>query len=325
MVQQLSFFARTQLRIEVLNMASNSEPRSEQQDSSLTSENETPSGCCGQLAHGSRGTDPVWQSPEGRKPIHPNAPRGGGGPGNFGSQQSLTSHSVNAGDQLRDHPASPIPLGHGKKPATTGAKAKPAPVVTADQQATNIIKEDGEFVKIDLNYQIKKDEVDGSINSPASTTLNDNWPDPVFTAPSKDKPGSMVWNGTIEIRTRYKWEQIEDPEDPAKKVATASGYSCYGRWTTVADRNDGNITLGFHESCHRADYATSLKSLTGCPPSPILTKDTTKQEFEEMKSEFLKAVNEWREGIINASNNDTDEQGHTKSQGGCFQHNPRKD
>lgn len=265
---------------------------------------------------------PLWHSWKGDKHVHPNASDGAGGPGNFGSHQPLTlSHTVTAADQARLHPSSPAPLGDEDELKSTGAKAKPAPVVTKDQAAVKILKEKTAYVEIDVEYQIKADSVDSTIDDPADTTLNDNWPDPVFTAPTAGKAGSMTWKGTIEIKTKYKTAKTKDPEDPKKEVPTASGYSCYGRGTKVNDRTAGNITLGFHESCHRADYAKDLNK-DYLPVSPELNKDTTLQEFNDEKKRFLREVNEWRQAIIEDSDQNTDEVGHTKSQGGCFKHSP---
>ena len=291
-----------------------------------TVEPETRCGC-GQLSPPEKDKDPLWTATNQSGAVHPESPSGGGGPGAFRGCQPLTTHTVSASDPFPDHPSSPRPLGHGEPLATTGAKPKPAPVVTADQSPVEILKENQNFVTIDLKYQIMKDVVDGSISSPGQTTLNDNWPDPVFEAPTPGKPGTMKWVGTIEIRTKYKFNEIEHPQDPTKKVATPDGFSCYGRGTTTQDRAKGDITLGFHESCHRADYASSLTSLVGFPLSPELTDQTTAQQFAEEKKTFMEAVTVWRQSIIKDSDKQTDEVGHKKSQvkdKKCFKHNPNE-
>lgn len=87
----------------------------------------------------------------------------------------------------------------------------------------------------------------------------------------------FVWKMTIAIQTVYV-----DPKD-------ASRVSCYGRGTTDADVRNRNVTLGFHESCHRADFVTYLTT----HPLPALPKLQVGMPWDE----FLfgaKAI--WRRG-----------------------------
>src|SRR5207249_4387630 len=54
--------------------------------------------------------------------------------------------------------------------------------------------------------------------------------------------GKFEVKGAITIQTAY---------GPGAKPNDTSGY---GRGTTDADLANGDVTLGFHESCHRADF-----------------------------------------------------------------------
>ena len=85
----------------------------------------------------------------------------------------------------------------------------------------------------------------------------------------------LLLKGKVTIQVHYK-------KNPPARAADRSRY---GRGTTDEDKAKGNVTVGFHESCHLADH---LKWLTG--------HDLPKNEFKlgMSKAEYSQAVDKFR-------------------------------
>lgn len=89
--------------------------------------------------------------------------------------------------------------------------------------------------------------------------------------------------------------------------------SAYGRGTTPEDQSSGNTTIGFHESCHRQDFQDFIKNNT--PPKFEGKVGMTKQQYEEAKQKYPKAVDAYLAKALKYSKDKTDEVGSsTKSQ-----------
>lgn len=89
-------------------------------------------------------------------------------------------------------------------------------------------------------------------------------------------------------------------------------FSCYGRGTTPEDVRAGNVTLGFHESCHRNDFVAYLKAHP-LPDPPKLTIGMTGSQFEEAVAAFQKAFSAYFKDMDEDSFKRTDEVGYPKS------------
>jgi len=87
--------------------------------------------------------------------------------------------------------------------------------------------------------------------------------------------------------------------------------SAYGRGTTLADERSGNTSLGFHESCHRSDYLSYLKT-TAFPTFGGKT-GMTERQFEQATITFDKAMKKYFEDMGKNSERLTDEVGYKKS------------
>lgn len=87
--------------------------------------------------------------------------------------------------------------------------------------------------------------------------------------------------------------------------------SVYGRGTTPQDQFAGNVTLGFHESCHRQDYLNYLRTA----PFPQFRGKVgmSKEDFEAAYLRFDKAVLDYFTTMSEISHRITDETGHKKS------------
>src|SRR5262249_8371587 len=89
--------------------------------------------------------------------------------------------------------------------------------------------------------------------------------------------------------------------------------SAYGRGTTAEDVRDGNITLGFHESCHRKDFLHYLQH----EPRPQFggRVGMTVTEFDEAIAAYNAAWQSYFHEMEARSVRDTDETGNpTRSQ-----------
>jgi hypothetical protein len=187
-----------------------------------------------------------WVSSGGNDVAHPNSARGGGGPGDSKAARPL-GLTTDPFDTF-PHPSSP----DSKKidPNLIGDKAEelgevdpqPPPVVATDQTKTI----NGVAVTI------KKDATGGS-GTGAKTSLSMD---------AGEKPGAD---------TDEAGKKITKVTGPAPKItasiqttyasgASPSGKSAYGRGTTDDDKKKGNVTLGFHESCHRQDHQDYIKN-----------------------------------------------------------------
>src|SRR5262249_28659708 len=73
------------------------------------------------------------------------------------------------------------------------------------------------------------------------------------TKVNKQKKKITVISGTLPVITVKIMTRYKSKDSP-------TGMSAYGRGTTPQDKQDGNTSLGFHESCHRQDYLNFLGS-----------------------------------------------------------------
>jgi hypothetical protein len=93
--------------------------------------------------------------------------------------------------------------------------------------------------------------------------------------------------------------------------ASPAGFSAYGRGTTPQDVFAGNVTLGFHESCHQQDYLDYLRTA----PFPGLHAKIgmTIQDFQAAYRRFEAAVEAYFKRMHDISYRCTDEAGYKKT------------
>jgi hypothetical protein len=70
----------------------------------------------------------------------------------------------------------------------------------------------------------------------------------------------------------------------------------------------GDVTLGFHESCHRADYVAYLKTNT-LPDPPALAIGMTEGAYKAAVAAFRKALADYTKDMEQQSKSNTDEVG----------------
>jgi len=88
--------------------------------------------------------------------------------------------------------------------------------------------------------------------------------------------------------------------------------SMYGRGTTPADKEAGNTSLGFHESCHRKDFVDYLRKT----PLPVFDGKlgTTESEFIRAGDAWGVAIDKYLAGMDKYSARQTDEVGYKESE-----------
>jgi len=111
--------------------------------------------------------------------------------------------------------------------------------------------------------------------------------------------GQFQWTGPITIQTQYG--------------PTASRHvpSLYGRGTTDEDIQNGDRTLGFHESCHRRDYVEYVTS--HALPVLQMERGMTVEQYEAAVSLFKKQCEDYAAAMLADSERRTDEVGRKRS------------
>jgi len=246
-----------------------------------------------------------------RAVCHPQAPAGAGGPGHFAARTPL---NIDAESDLLS-PWRPGPTGVEPLDTPADQPKPPNPPPKTKALSLGVIKEvKGEFVDYKIEAEIL-DDGSGGVTTGADTDFSK----PSSKAPGYDSDGGKItkfkgkftFKGTIQIQTKYD----------AK--TNASGLSCYGRGTTDTDVKNRDITLGFHESCHRADYEDYLKVHT-LPYPPTMSIGMTVADYEKKAAAFVKALNQYWAHMKADSIQKTDEVGFTLSKAdrinSCYVH-----
>lgn len=265
-----------------------------------------------------------WISREGDV-VHPGAPAGSGGLGRFRTAGGL-------GGEANDpfgarHPQAPSVrletlsgeekaevLGSGVKVIEKDRNPPPATV-----PGTQPLKKVRPTFELDMTIEILADDNAGTISG-ARTELKDSnvdvaGPDFKLNGPEDQKvpkptdkvtaiAGKTRITGTLTIQVVYgtAGNLRVDPKEEA----------AWGRGTTATDAAAKNITVGFHESCHRDDYIAYLTA-----NSPIQSANfrvgMTYAEYQAEQGRIVKALGDWTLAAETASRAKTDEVGTTMS------------
>ena len=246
---------------------------------------------------------------------HPNSPLGSGGPGGFSPRFPLNADS---GSDLPS-PSQPSPLGAVPldSPATTPKPApKPAnPAPTTTAESLGVLKEQqNDLVDYKIEAEITTDGTSG-----VTTGANTAFTKVASTSPPYEASGGKVtsftgkftFKGTITIQTNYASD------------SNVNTLSCYGRGTTDTDVANRDITLGFHESCHRADYKAYLKA-NSLPDPPSMSIGMKAADYDKATAAFSALLRKYWVDMEAASIKNTDDVGFTLKKSNqtnsCFPH-----
>lgn len=242
--------------------------------------------------------------------VHPDAPAGGGGPGGFARPTRAQADVGQLPDAWQPGPSQPVPL--EGSPAPSAPKMPPA---TKPRSLGTLKSAQSGLLDVEVDATIVADGTGGSAGAETNFSGGQAWTAPGFSSDGKKKivsfDGKFTWKGTVTIQTLYA--QGSAPND----------VSCYGRGTTGDDVRARNITLGFHESCHRDDYVAYLKANT-LPDPPTLSVGMSESDYNTALADFGKALKAYFSAMKTDSAAQTDEVGYNRSKwlrtGKCFVH-----
>jgi hypothetical protein len=241
---------------------------------------------------------------------HPSTPLGAGGPGNFAPRSPL---NADEGSDLPS-PWRPGPLGTDPIAIPTGTPTPAnAPPATTPKSLGVLKQAQNDFADYKIEGEIVADGSGGTTGATTSfTRLASNSPSYDSDGVKITKfSGKFTFKGTIQIQTKYAAD------------SNSSSLSCYGRGTTDTDVKSRDITLGFHESCHRADYEAYLKA-HALPDPPAMSIGMKATDYDAATVAFNKALNKYYADMEADSVSKTDDVGFTLSKSNktnnCYVH-----
>jgi hypothetical protein len=191
------------------------------------------------------------------------------------------------------------------------AEQKPPPATKAGKSL--VAKSKTDVMDIDVQAEIMRDGTTGRKDIHAKTSF-----DPVgvggkkFAYPPgydfKKKDGEDIVThvkGLAVIKGIIRIQTVYGPD------AKATDRSDYGRGTTKQDESAGNTSLGFHESCHKADFLAYLKNTA--LPTFTGRVGMTVADFKAAQQEFGDAINKFFTDMDEESFKKTDEVGYKYS------------
>lgn len=260
-----------------------------------------------------------WRSREGEV-VHPDAPAGGGGLGRFRAPGSLGTDG-NETDDVR-HPRAPS-LRHEalsddeKAEALNGGVKVTEPLRNAPPatktETFDLPAHKDKRIEIKVTCSVVADgkkpnpagdagaltRLDGSAVRGAAPQylLPPGAPeDPPDTQKITGVSGKIVVTGTVTIQVQYG--------DEAKPTDGAA----WGRGTTTEDAQNRDTTVGFHESCHLAEYKKYLKDKPIPIPDTIFTAKTV-GEWNTAAQALDPVIDGYFKACAEASRATTDEVG----------------
>jgi len=249
--------------------------------------------------------DPPENAPVRTSDVHPNAPAGGGGPGYFRNAGCLNGPSDSATDDCIRSPGvrHDVNLADG---STTPLATPQAPPATVPKREV-VEKRTTDDVDIQVHVEVLADTTNSKLR-PGSAKTSFNAKGVTSAVPGYDTAGGKVTKfrgkfkiqGTVIIQTAY---------GPRAKASDLSGY---GRGTTTDDEKAGNVTLGFHESCHQVDFLEYLKD--NALPEFGGEVGMSPGEFTAAGRKFQQDFNDYWTAGETFSENRTDEVGYKLSE-----------
>ena len=253
---------------------------------------------------------------------HPRVPSDPGGPGFFRSapQNADTLAGFDDNPELFTHPMAPVKLdAQPGGPATqldASADAKevkvaPLPPPATKEEVKDVFVETTDKHEINVKIEVFKDgkfdqkdvaetKFDGKPVAITFPTANYEFVEGVKKI--KSLTGKFMLKGNIKVKTLY------GPN------AAATDLSHYGRGTTEEDKKSGNVTLGFHEHCHRMDFLKFSVDKKGKIPKFSIAVGDTEDDYNNAVQTWNEDWVAWLKEVDDASFQATDEVGYTYSQ-----------
>ena len=217
-----------------------------------------------------------WINDSGRV-AHPDSPQGRGGPGSF---RSAGVFGASYADDLL--PSAEAPNGHGVDPSlialAEGEEEKkvakqPPPKVSADAKE--------EVVHKVITLKLKADKSGVSGITGAATDFDSVASGKISSQRNDKGVVTSFTNGVTWVVTLGTSYGTGKPEEDA----------AYGRGTTVDDVKAGNVTLGFHEACHRDTLLAYFRNTA--PPAFDGAVNDSGTDFDTKVNTFMTAVDDY--------------------------------
>jgi hypothetical protein len=266
-------------------------------------------GRVGGLAGDERRLDAGWLGWSGRV-APPDSPLGSGGPGHFRAVAAAGSVEPGAPSRERIGAAGVVEL--QLLPVQVPRPANPPPATQARSLGA-LKRVQADLVDVSIDGEVLADGSGGPAGG-AHTA---------FDMPRASAPGYTVAAGKVTgFRGKFTWKGALTIQTRYGGGATSRSVSCYGRGTTASDVRSGDITLGFHESCHHRDYVAYLAAHP-LPDPPTPSIGISAASYDAAVQTFFKELREYAAAMASDSEARTDEVGHPKSDvatRGCFTH-----
>ncbi len=200
-------------------------------------------------------SDPSKQQTGPGPSVHPDARAGGGGPGYFRDANSILNddrlfgtvrHAKSPASRLRFAQTAVMLASAG----TVGVNQKKPP--KTKPLTKSLAKQSGREVNLDVRLLVLADKINDKnvADSSAKTrVMRSSGLENIVGIQWATSNGKitkitkkLIIRGTYTIRISYG------------RKSRPTLLALYGRGTTKQDKNKGDITLGFHEGCHRQEY-----------------------------------------------------------------------
>ncbi len=257
--------------------------------------------------------------------VDPSSPAFPGGAGNFrGARRPGTLGVDNTSGRILLAASTPAAT------SSTNTASKKAPPKTEEQEFTLLAEKTAER-EVEIKVEVLRN-AHSSVESDKAVTAVPGLPESSSSYETdlgktpKITKYSFVWKGTLTIQTTFPTNLSPDDE------------SSYGRGTG-SDIGTGNVTLGFHEWCHRNDIQayigkSSIVSAGGTPDDYVLPESSppvtikwkykkiprftgrigqAKSDFKAAAHTFDRECKEWSADIGRFTDRCTDEFGFPKS------------
>ncbi len=234
---------------------------------------------------------------------HPDAPAGSGGPGYFNTGEGAFNGAENGADA------------DASKLDSTPKEPNPPPATVARTIPEGALSVQTDFVDVEIETKVLADKANGVDQGALTVFETPKVENGFYLSDENDivtkAKNKLKWRGTIEIQVRYA------------KGVTADGLACYGRGTTKTDIANGDITLGFHESCHIEHMVAYLKAHP-LPKPPELKAGMTLDDCKTKGQAYIDTVEEYANKVRADTEKVVDQVGHTlssvESSGECYEH-----
>jgi hypothetical protein len=217
-----------------------------------------------------------------------------GAPGESHSQRGYVRPTPVAFGYRLGTPAVASDFGEGDG-TTTAKKINPPPRTKAGKVAVTIKQPVG--VVCDISVEILEDAFDEKAKAAGTTRCR--WKDDrKIDVPVREYDASSGVPIVSSVTKGAKATAVLVIQTTYRKRGLETAISGYGRGTTADDIKAGDVTLGFHESCHRNDFINYLNTqkLPNFDGAPGMVNQDFNDDWQAFMDAFLalpETIGDW--------------------------------